>query len=141
MAGKWTFIRDIKDWLHDDPEVLTTPETRNSELYTETFVWDGTDTEKNSRDILVSSSPDVLIYVDNEADQGLTITIETKLGTDDYAPNREDNGDAVVFEIGANEAGVYGPFIGPKFEGGRLNVDAGTAPTADDETSITVQEI
>jgi hypothetical protein len=114
----------------------------NVELLTKTTItWDGTDTTNN---IEVSPADgDVLIWINNTADQELTVTLEHEVEANAFAPYADGTGTAISFKVAASTGeGVYGPFQKfPKYLGGRVVLTAESAPTAAGTTTVQVQEV
>ena len=114
----------------------------NAELLApETLTWNGTETEKETADIDVPDGKTIAVRIDNGADQQLTVTFEHKNGSD-YIDYYGADGIELYFSIPANTHRVFAPIQAfPRFDGGRIVVTADSAPTADDETTIEVQEV
>src|SRR6056297_1713709 len=114
----------------------------NAELLApETLTWNGTETEKETADIDVPDGKTIAVRIDNGADQQLTVTFEHKNGSD-YIDYYGADGIELYFSIPANTHRVFAPIQAfPRFDRGRIVVTADSAPTADDETTIEVQEV
>ena len=126
-----------------DGNDLTVKQTgSNAELLApETLTWNGTETEKETADIDVPDGKTIAVRIDNGADQQLTVTFEHKNGSD-YIDYYGADGIELYFSIPANTHRVFAPIQAfPRFDGGRIVVTADSAPTADDETTIEVQEV
>ncbi len=114
----------------------------NTELKAKTTItWNGTDTT-NSVEISPADG-DVLIWINNTADQELTVTLEHEVEANTFAPYADGTGTAISFKVAASTGeGVYGPFQKfPKYLGGRVVLTAGSAPTAAGTTTVQVQEV
>lgn len=114
----------------------------NTELKAKTTItWNGTDTT-NSVEIPPANG-DVLIWINNTADQELTVTLEHEVEANTFAPYADGTGTAISFKVAASTGeGVYGPFQKfPKYLGGRVVLTAGSAPTDAGTTTVQVQEV
>lgn len=117
-------------------------EVKNSELLTkQTITWNGTDLTSNVE--VPVATGDVLLYINNTADQELTVTLEFEVETDVWIPYIAGDGTAISFTVSATSGkGVFGVFQKfPKYLGGRVVLTAGSAPTADGITYVQVQEV
>lgn len=114
----------------------------NTELKAKTTItWNGTDTTNSVK--IPPADGDVLIWINNTADQELTVTLEHEVEANTFAPYADGTGTAVRFKVAASTGeGVYGPFQKfPKYLGGRVVLTAGSAPTAAGTTTVQVQEV
>lgn len=114
----------------------------NTELKAKTTItWNGTDTTNSVK--IPPADGDVLIWINNTADQELTVTLEHEVEANTFAPYADGTGTAISFKVAASTGeGVYGPFQKfPKYLGGRVVLTAGAAPTAAGTTTVQVQEV
>ncbi len=114
----------------------------NTELKAKTTItWNGTDTTNSVK--IPPANGDVLIWINNTADQELTVTLEHEVEANTFAPYADGTGTAISFKVAASTGeGVYGPFQKfPKYLGGRVVLTAGSAPTAAGTTTVQVQEV
>lgn len=114
----------------------------NTELKAKTTIaWNGTDTTNSVK--ISPADGDVLIWINNTADQELTVTLEHEVEANAFAPYADGTGTAISFKVAASTGeGVYGPFQKfPKYLGGRVVLTAGSAPTAAGTTTVQVQEV
>lgn len=121
---------------------VTTEAGKNVELLAaETLTWNGVLTTQNTADIDVPSGREVLVNINNESNEELTVTFFHKIGTD-YVQYYGADGEALSFTIAATTHLVFGPIQGfPRYAAGRITVTAGAAPTDTTETIIQVQEV
>lgn len=126
-------INDVKAVMQD---------INNVELHeAETLTWDGVLLTKNSADIDVTGKTAILLNIDNQSDQALTVTFFHKIG-ENYVKYYGGDGNALSFTVPASTNGVFGPFQGfPKYSGGRIVLTAEAAPTDLGTTTIQVQEV
>lgn len=141
LAGKLIKLIDQNDGTY----ALATADIGgfvNTELKAKTTItWNGTDTTNSVK--ISPADGDVLIWINNTADQELTVTLEHEVEANTFAPYADGTGTAVSFKVAASTGeGVYGPFQKfPKYLGGRVVLTAGSAPTAAGTTTVQVQEV
>ena len=110
-------------------------------LDAETLTWNGVLTEQNTADISVPSGKEVVVRINNGADQPLTVTFEYKVGAN-YIDYYGVDGNELTFDIAASTHHIFGPIQNfPRFDGGHIVITAGIAPTDTNTTVIQVQEV
>ena len=137
-----SFSGKIVDWFAGKvtPEVKLSG--RNvSLLDAETLTWNGVLIEQNTADINIPSGKEVLVRIDNQANQTLTVTFQHKVGAD-YIDFKGADGSALTFDVSATTHEIFGPIqVFPRYTAGRITVTASVAPTDTNTTVIQVQEV
>lgn len=106
-----------------------------------TVTWDGAADDFNSPDC-DPTLKQVLVRIKNDSDQTVEAKLFFKDEDGDYSLYKGTDGGVLSFSVAAGQHETFGPIAGwPRYEGGRVKLEAAAPPTNGNTTTVQVQEV